>query len=163
MPLNSVIGGLLVSSGDKMFHWFFISLIVLCYCFCIEVVDTCWNLNYVPSGGKYCLLVLIYVGFSLTLHEYTSSTLLAVSCGPLIFFCPDFLLSSPLVIEFLPQYSGCCWNETSFSSSIPHRWRSWALTHCSPFPPHESPLPSVQLHAVSPLGTPQWQSDTTKK
>lgn len=31
-----------------------------------------------------------------------------------------------------PQYSECCWRETSFSSCISHHWSSWALTILSP-------------------------------
>ena len=77
---------------------------------------------------------------------------------PLMFF-PVFPPPLPAVTEFPPQYSRFCWREANFSSSIPHRWRSPALTPCSPFPPPERPLLLlVQLHAVLPWGTQQWQN-----
>lgn len=38
----------------------------------------------------------------------------------------------PSVMKVWPQYSECCWRETSFSSCISHHWSSWALTILSP-------------------------------
>lgn len=68
---------------------------------------------------------------------------------PLIFLSASFLISSyPLLMEVLPQYTGCSWKETGFSGSIPYSWSSQALTHCSPFPLQESlPLAISALHS----------------
>ena len=62
----------------------------------------------------------------------------------LICLFPDLLL--PLVLEVPPQYSGCCWRETGFSSSVQQQLGK-PITHSliSLSPRERSPPASLAL------------------
>lgn len=57
---------------DYVFPWFFIFLVVLHCCFHIKSSRKFSNLCNLPSGWICYLLVLFYLGFSLTLYGYNS-------------------------------------------------------------------------------------------
>lgn len=58
----------------------------------------------------------------------------------------------PAIIEIPPQYSGCCWREMGFSSSICPSEGKWALTHRSSFPSWDKMLQDSSAHAVPCCG-----------
>ena len=78
MPLNSVIGGLLVTLGDNMSHWFFMFLVVLCYCFCI------WNSRHLLKSSLFAVrweVLLVGPGISGIFSDLPWMHLFHTSCS----------------------------------------------------------------------------------
>ena len=69
------------------------------------------------------------------------------------YFYLPFLISSPYPVMKVLPVAGCSGTERVFSSSIPHSWGTWALSHFSPFSLRRGCCQLVQSQAVQPWGT----------